>query len=54
MLSLSLAAGCSGGQSGSPKDFGPVDTSKAIKSEDATPSKPGVADDSSGGAASKK
>lgn len=55
ILSLVFAAGCDrGGNSGNPNDFGPVDTSKAMKSEDAKALTPRVADDSSGKATPSK
>jgi len=53
-LLLALSSGCSQGDSGNPKDFGPVDTSQAIKSEDAKTATPGVAADSSGAATPAK
>ncbi|WP_165073745.1 hypothetical protein [Paludisphaera rhizosphaerae] len=54
-LTLALIAGCSEGTSGNPADFaGPLDTSKAQKSDDAPALEPGVGYDGSGKPISKK
>jgi hypothetical protein len=46
--SLLWASGCSQAEPGNPEDFKPVDTSKAISSEDAKEMPPGQVDDGTG------